>query len=91
MIASAQAAITKAQALIYYNEQKLATEKKKVEELEAAKSRVQQVLNVHTSKLEAIQAQLAAKKLLSDEELRVQDLAEAEKACQRDINTSSTK
>ena len=37
--ASAQVAIVKAQALIYDNELKLANEKNKVEELEAAKSR----------------------------------------------------
>ena len=56
-----------------------------MEELEAAKSRVQQELNVRTSKLDALQAQLAAKKLLLDEKLRVQALAEVEEAHQRDI------
>ena len=56
-----------------------------MEELESAKTRVHQELDVHTSKLEAFQAQLAAKKLLSDEKLRAQALAEVEKACQRDI------
>jgi len=55
-----------------------------VEELEAAKSRIQHELNVHTT-LEALQAQLAAKKLLSDKELRVQALAEVEEARRRDI------
>jgi len=39
-IASARAAIAKAQALIQDNEQKSANEKKKVEKLEAVKSRV---------------------------------------------------
>jgi len=62
VIASARAAIAKAQTLICDNEQKLANEKKKVEKLEATKSRVQQELDVHTSRLEALQAQLASKK-----------------------------
>ena len=38
VIASAQTAITKAQALIYDNEQKLANKKKKLKEVEAVKS-----------------------------------------------------
>ena len=60
-------------------------EKKKVEELEAAKSRLQQELDIHTLKLKALQAQLTARKLSSDAELRVQVLAEVEEARQRDI------
>ena len=40
MIASAQAAIAKAQALIRDNELNLANERKKMEELEAAKGQV---------------------------------------------------
>jgi len=35
--------------------------------------------------LEALQAQLARRKLLSDEELRIQALVEVEEACQRVI------
>ena len=46
---------------------------------------MQQELNVRSSTLEVLQAQLAVKKLLSDEELRVQALAEAEEARQRNI------
>jgi len=53
VIASARAAIDKMQALIYDNEQKLMNEKKKMEELKAAKSRAQQKLNVRSSQLEA--------------------------------------
>ena len=49
-------------------------------ELETTKYRVQKELDDHNSKLEALQAQLAAKKLLSDEDLMVQELAEVEKA-----------
>ena len=60
-------------------------EKKKMEELEATKSRVQQELDVHTSKLKALQVQLVSKKFLSNEELRAQALAEVEKAHQRAI------
>jgi len=44
MIASAQAAIAKVQALIQDNELKLANEKKKVEELEATKHRCRRSL-----------------------------------------------
>ena len=56
-----------------------------MKELEATKSRVKQELNVPTSKLKALQAQVAAKRLSSDEELTVQALAKVEKARQRDI------
>ena len=77
--------IAKAQALIQDNEKKLATEKKKVVELEAAKSWVQQELNVHTYRLKVLQSQLVAKMIILDEELRVQALAEVKKARQRDI------
>ena len=84
VIASSRVAIAKAQALIQDNEQKLAI-KKKVEEFEAAKSWIQQELNVYTIKLESLQAQVAAKKLLSDEELCVQALAKVEEARQRNI------
>ena len=56
-----------------------------MKELEATKSQVQQELDVHTSRLEALHAQLAAKKLLSDEELRAWTLAEVEKTRKKDI------
>ena len=85
MIVSARAAIAKVQALIHDNELKLVNERKNVEELEAAKGQVQQELDVHTLKLEALQAQFAAKKLLSEEELRARALVEIEEARQRDI------
>jgi len=78
-------AIAEAQALIQDHELKLANEKKKVEELQTIRYRVQQELDDYYSKLEALQTQLASKKFLSDQELRVQALAEVEKACQRDI------
>ena len=78
-------AIAEAQALIQDHELKLANEKKKVEELQTIRHRVQQELDDYYSKLEALQTQLASKKFLSDQELRVQALAEVEKACQRDI------
>ena len=44
VIANAQARIAKAQALIQVNEQKLAIARKRLEELEAAKKRVQEAL-----------------------------------------------
>ena len=84
IIASARAAIFKAQTLIQDNEQNLAN-KKKVEELETAKSQVQQELTVHSSKMESLQTQYATKKLLSEEELRVQALTQVKKARQIDI------
>ena len=83
-ISSPRAVIAKTQALIRDNEKKLANEKQRAEELEAARDQVQQELNVWSSQLEALQAQLAGRKLLSDEELRVQALVEVE-ARQRDI------
>ena len=61
VIASARVAITKTQALIQYHELKLANEKRKVEELETTKHRVQKELNGHSSELEALRTQLASK------------------------------
>ena len=85
IITSSRAMIAKEQALIQDNEQKLMNKKKKMEEFEVAKSQVQQEINVHTSKLEALLAQLVARKLSSNEKLRFQALAEVEEARQRDI------
>ena len=56
-----------------------------MEELEAIRSQVQQELNVQSFGLETIQAQLAAKKLLTNKELRSKVLAEIEETHQRDI------
>ena len=83
VIASARAVIVKAQTLIQDNEQKLANEK--MEELETAKSQVQQKLTVYSSKLKSFQMQLAPKKLLSEEELRAQALVGVEKTRQQNI------
>ena len=85
IITSSRAVIAKEQALIQDNEQKLTNKKKKMEEFEAAKSQVQQEINVRTSKLEALLAQLITRKLSSNEELRFRALAEVEEARQRDI------
>jgi len=68
--------------LIQIYGQKLAAVRKRLEELEAAKRRIQEDLTARSSKLESLQAQLAMKKFLSEEELRVQDWAEVEKARQ---------
>ena len=70
VIGSARMAISKAQVLIQDHELKLANEKRKVEELETTKHRVQKKLNDHSSELEALWMQLASKKILSGEELR---------------------
>ena len=78
-------AIAKVQVLIQDHESKLANEKKRVEKLETTRRRMQKELDDYISKLEAFQAQLAAKYLLSDEELRARALAEVEAARQRVI------
>ena len=69
-VISARATIAKAEALIVINERKFASVKKKWEELEAAKTQVEEILSAHSSKLESLQAQLTAKGFLSEEELR---------------------
>jgi len=71
--------------LIEANEQKLAVARKKLEELETAKTQVQVNLAAHVSRLESLQAQLVTKRFLSEEELRVQALAKAEKARQQEM------
>ena len=85
VIISARATIAKAEALIAINEQKLATARKKLEELEAVRMQVEEHLSTHSSRLESLRAQLAARKFLSEEELRVQAIMEAEKARQHEI------
>jgi len=65
-------AIAKTQALIQDHELKLANEKKRVGELETTRNRMQKELNDYSSKLEALQTQLAMKELLFNEELRAQ-------------------
>ena len=57
VIASARMTITKSQALIQYHELNLANEKRKVEELETTKHRMQKEVNDHSSKLEALRIQ----------------------------------
>ena len=84
MIASAQEVIARVQALLEDNEQILTSEKKKMEELEATRGKVQQELNAETSELETLRAKLATKKLLTEEELR-KALAEVEETRQRNI------
>jgi len=79
VIANAQAAIAKAQALIQINEQKLATVKKRLEELEVTEKQVQEDLTARSSKLESFQAQLATRKFLSKNELRVQAFTKIER------------
>jgi len=66
--------------LIQINEQKLAVVRKRLEELEAAKKLIQEDLSAHSSKLESLQVQLATRRFLTEEELRVQAWAEVEKA-----------
>ena len=71
--------------MIQDNEQTLAREKKKMEELEATRSQVQQEINVQSSRLETIQAQLATKKLFTDEVLQSKLPAEVEETRQSRI------
>ena len=54
VITTARAAIAKTQALIHVNKQKLAAVRKRLEELKAAKKRVQEDLTGHSSKLESL-------------------------------------
>ena len=72
--------------MIAINEHKLATARKKLEELEAAKTQVEENLSAHSSKLKSLRAQLATRRFLSEEELRVQALMEAKKARQHEIH-----
>ena len=86
VIATARATIARAQALIEINEQKLAAARKRLEELETAKIQAEENLSAHSSRLESLQAQLAAKRFLSEEELWAQALMEAEKARQNEMH-----
>ena len=70
--------------MIEANEQKLVIARKRLEELETATTQVQENLIVHSSRLESLQTQLATKIFLSEEELGVQALVEAERACQHE-------
>ena len=72
--------------MIETNEQKLVAARKRLEELETAKTQVEENLSAYSSRLESLQAQLAAKRFLSEEELRVQALVEAEKARQHEMH-----
>ena len=72
--------------MIEANEQKLAVARKRLEELEAAKTQVQEDLTAHSSRLESLQAQLTTRRFLSEEELRLQALGETEKAHQHEMH-----
>jgi len=86
IIATAQIIIAKAQVLIEANENKLAAARKRLEDSEATKKLVQEDLTAHSSRLESFQAQLATKRFLFEEELRVQALVEADRARQHEIH-----
>ena len=85
VIVNAQAAISKAQTLIQVNEQKFVVARKRLEEVEDAKKRIQEDLATHSFKLESLQALLAMKKFLLEKELMVQVWAEVEKARQHEM------
>ena len=72
--------------MIEVNEQKLAAARKSLKDSEAAKKLVQEDLAAHSSRLESLQAQLATKRFLSEEELRAQALVEAERARQHEMH-----
>jgi len=57
-----------------------------LEELKTVRTQVQENLSAHSSRLESLQAQLATKRFLSEEELRVQALMEAERARQHEMH-----
>ena len=71
--------------MIEANEQKLAVAREKLEGLETAKTQVQENLVAHSSRLESLQTELTMKRFLSEEELRVQALVKAKKACQQEM------
>ena len=81
-IAKARDTIAKAEAVLAINEKKLVTIKEELAEQQAAKARAEESLSLHSSRVESLRAQLAAKPFLSEEELRVQAMMEAEKARQ---------
>ena len=54
VITTARITISRAQALIEANEQKLAVARKRLEELVAAKTQVQENLTAHSSRLESL-------------------------------------
>jgi len=85
-ITNARSAIAKAEAMIADNERTLATVRKRLEEQQAAKARAEESQTIHSSRLESLRAQLAAKPFLSEEELRVQAMMEAEKARQHEMH-----
>ena len=86
IIINARSAIAKAEALLTINEKKLATIKKRLEEQQAARARAEECQSIHSSRLESLRAQLAARPFLSEEELRAQAIMEAEKARQHEIH-----
>jgi len=85
-IINARAAIAKAEAIIVSNEGTLATVEKRLQEQQAAKARAEESQTIHSSRLESLRAQLAAKPFLSEEELRVEAMMEAEKASQHEMH-----
>jgi len=85
-IINARAAIAKAEAVLALNEKKLATIKKRIEEQQAARARAEESQSIHSSRLESLRAQLAAKPFLPEEELRVRAMMEAEKARQHKMH-----
>ena len=54
--------------------------------METAKIQAEENLSAHSSRLESLLAQLAAKWFLSEEELRAQALMEVEKARQHEMH-----
>jgi len=54
--------------LIETNEQKLVAARKRLKELEIARTQVEKNLSAHSSRLESLQAQLAMKRFLSEVE-----------------------
>ena len=82
VIIRARDTIAKAEVVLALNEEKLAIIKKQLEEQQAARARAEESLSLYSSRVESLRAQLAAKPFLSEEELRVQAMMEAEKARQ---------
>ena len=86
VIIRARDTIARAEAVLALNEEKLVTLKKELEEQRAAKARAEESLSLHSSRVESLRTQLAARNFLSEAELRNQAIMEAERARQHEIH-----
>ena len=86
VIIRARDTIAKAEVVLALNEEKLAIIKKQLEEQQAARARAEESLSLHSSRVESLRTQLAARNFLSEEELRDRAIMEAERTRQHEIH-----